>query len=60
MKTYRVMWEIDIDAQTPREAAEKAREIQIDLGSEAIIFIIIDEENNEHYVIDLLADATEL
>ena len=28
MKTYRVKWEIDVEAKTPREAAEWALRIQ--------------------------------
>jgi hypothetical protein len=29
MKNYRVSWEIDIDADSPREAAERALEIHL-------------------------------
>jgi hypothetical protein len=32
MPDYRVRWEIDIDARTPQEAAEKARAVQIRQG----------------------------
>lgn len=42
---YRVKWEIDIDADSPREAAEKAREIQLDPESQATVF-----EISERYV----------
>lgn len=45
MPDYRVRWEIDIDADSPREAAEKAREIQLDPESTAIVF-----EVSERYV----------
>lgn len=30
MPEFRVRWEIDVDADTPREAAHKATEIQVD------------------------------
>jgi hypothetical protein len=42
MKTYRVVWEIDIDADTPREAAKKALAIQRDFGSDATYFDVKD------------------
>lgn len=46
-KTYRVVWEIDIDADTPLEAAKEAISIQRDKGSEATCFYVVDspEEN---------------
>jgi tRNA G37 N-methylase Trm5 len=36
MKTYRVRWEIDIEASSPRLAAEKARLIQENEDGESI------------------------
>ena len=36
--TFRVTWEIEIDADSPREAAELALEIQRDPDSEALAF----------------------
>jgi hypothetical protein len=38
MKTYRVVWEIDIDAENADEAALLALEIQRDVDSIATIF----------------------
>jgi hypothetical protein len=38
MKTYRVLWEIDISAETPEEAANKARKIQLNPESWATVF----------------------
>ena len=38
---YRVKWEIDVDTDTPREAAERALEIMRDPGSEATVFMVI-------------------
>lgn len=37
MKTYRVLWEIDIEAETPVEAAKRAREYQRP-GTCALVF----------------------
>lgn len=41
-KNYRVVWEIDIDANTPLEAAKEALSIQRDKGSEATCFYVVD------------------
>lgn len=38
MKTYRVVWEIDITAKNHREAAKKALAVQRDSGSIATHF----------------------
>lgn len=38
MNTYRVIWEIDIDAENEVEAAQKALQIQRDSNSEALFF----------------------
>lgn len=38
LKQYRVMWEIDVDAASPKEAAIRALEIQRDPSSIAVIF----------------------
>ena len=35
---YLVKWEIDIEADSAQEAAQKALEIQRDSGSEAVVF----------------------
>lgn len=37
-RSYRVKWEIDIDAQSPRAAAKKAQEIQLREDSIATVF----------------------
>ena len=42
MKTYRVTWTIDIDADTPREAAQRALDIQRDPDSCATCFEVTD------------------
>lgn len=49
MPFYRVTWEIDLDAESPREAAEKARYIQ-EHNSSAHIFSVrerIEDIDNE-------------
>lgn len=38
MPEYRVVWEIDIEADTPKEAAKKALKIQRDPESTATVF----------------------
>ena len=38
MTDYRVTWEIDVDAENPWEAAKKAREMQQDPESTALVF----------------------
>jgi len=46
MSEYRVKWDIDIYADTPREAAEKALEIQRDSSSTATVFRVFDEDGS--------------
>jgi len=43
MRTMRVTWEIDIEADTPEEAAERALEIQRNQYSTATVFTVIDK-----------------
>lgn len=38
MALYRVTWTIDLDADTPREAAQRARDIQLSAESTATVF----------------------
>ena len=40
MTTYRVRWEIDVDAESPEDAAQQALEIQRDETSSATCFTI--------------------
>jgi hypothetical protein len=40
VKLYRVRWEIEVEAETPREAAEKARHYQTKPGTTAMEFEI--------------------
>lgn len=55
---YKVIWEIDIKAKNPREAAEKAAEIQRDVTSVATIFQVYDE-NGESITVDLELEEEE-
>ena len=41
---YLVKWEIEIDADSHREAAQEAKEIMLDPESEALYFIVDDGE----------------
>jgi len=52
MMNYRVSWEIDIDADSPREAAERALEIQRRPDSTATVFTVRDE-TGESIEVDL-------
>lgn len=40
MPSYRVVWEIDLDAETPEDAARKALAIHRDPGSTATFFTV--------------------
>ncbi len=55
-KGYRVVWEIDLTAQTPHEAAEQALEIQRDVWSESTVFTVFDEDGKRHWI-DLEAQS---
>lgn len=50
MTTYRIVWEIDVEAEDPREAAGIALEIQRDPTSTALYFIVVDSDDREHEV----------
>ena len=43
---YRVSWEIDVDADSPEEAAQQALTIQADPDSIATCFTVVDEHGN--------------
>ena len=42
MTTYRVVWEIDIEASSPEEAARQAREHQTRECTTAVVFDVFD------------------
>jgi hypothetical protein len=47
MKTYRIVWTIEIEAESPEQAAKEAREIQLDSESEATNFEVLDPNTNK-------------
>ena len=47
---YRVVWEIDIDAESFEDAARKALDIQRDPESIATCFVITDDHGNRRDV----------
>ena len=50
LKTYIVTWEIELDAESPRAAAEEALETLRDpLYSTAIVFTVIDPKTRKVY-----------
>lgn len=57
MPTYHVTWLIEVDADTPVEAAREARRIQLDPSNEATSFMIWDYTNDKDIEVDL-ADET--
>jgi hypothetical protein len=52
MASYHVSWEIEVDADSPEEAAQFARESQSP-DTEALHFIVTRESNGETTHIDL-------
>lgn len=58
-KTYLVKWEIDIEAQSPTDAAEKALAIQKDENSEANCFEVYDKKDHLATV-DILTGITQI
>lgn len=42
-----VTWEIDINADSPKEAAEKALKVQRDCNSTATYFVVTDDDGKE-------------
>lgn len=56
MKTYHIMWEMDIEADSPRLAAARAREVQLDQTSIATVFDVIERDGEDIQRIDLLDD----
>lgn len=52
-KLYHVVWEIDIYAPSPREAAKEAQAIQQDKESTATVFDVTEEDGDKAVRIDL-------
>lgn len=56
MPQYKIVWEMDIDAKSPKGAALKARQIQADPKSIATVFYIQKDSGGSLYKIDLDGD----
>lgn len=55
MKTYVLYWQIEIDADGPREAARKARDIQLDQNNIATVFEVFEGDGDGKPIyVDLL------
>jgi hypothetical protein len=52
-KFYHVVWEIDLYAQSPRDAAKEAQAIQQDKDTVATVFDVTEEDGNKIVRIDL-------
>lgn len=56
MTDYLVSWLINIDAESPLEAAKEARKIQTDPDSTATLFGVTDRETKVDILVDLLEE----
>ncbi len=54
MTEYKVTWIIDIDAETPEDAAAEALNIQRDVESQALFFRVLNKDTDEEVGIDLI------
>lgn len=52
MSTYRILWEVDIEADTPEEAARKAQE-WMDEGDTGWVYDVKDMKTGETVSIDM-------
>jgi hypothetical protein len=52
---FRVIWEIEIDADSPKQAAEHARTLQMNPAMPATIFEIWDHSRQKMHRVDLAA-----
>lgn len=50
MPLFTCRWEVEIDADTPEEAAEQARVMQLDPENIATFFIVTDESGKAVHV----------
>jgi hypothetical protein len=57
---FRVIWEIDIDADNPMAAAQEARALQLKMNSSATIFDIWEPAAGKMYRIDVAGDPNKL
>lgn len=61
MPMYRVIWSIDIEADSPKDAAKEALAIQRGHGSTAVVFDVFNDSdpNDAGETIDLLEEDEE-
>jgi hypothetical protein len=57
---FRVIWEIDIDAEGPKEAAREARAIQLEPGMSATVFDVWEHLAGKMHRIDLVEELERL
>jgi hypothetical protein len=57
---FRVIWEIDIEADSPKEAAHEARAIQLTPGMSATVFDVWTYGAGKMHRIDLIEDPDRL
>lgn len=53
MAEYLITWTIEIEADSPLEAVQEARKIQLDPDSQATVFTAEDDEGSDPWTIDL-------
>lgn len=56
MAQFKVVWEIQLEANSPLEAAKTAREWQLDKDSSATMYYVQEDEKKEVFSVDLLED----
>ena len=56
-KTYTVIWRMTVNARNRREAAELAREIQLDKDSIATVFDVYQVDARDTIEIDLMKEV---
>ena len=56
-KLYHVVWEIDVYAPSPREAAKEAQAIQQDKEATATVFDVTEEDTDKTVRIDLAEET---
>jgi hypothetical protein len=57
---FRVIWEIDIDADNPTAAAQEARALQLKMNSSATVFDIWESATGQMHRIDVEGDSERL
>jgi hypothetical protein len=53
---FNVIWKIDLDAESPLEAAQLALQMMRDERSTATVFTVVDSETKQVTQVDLLTD----